>query len=79
MHADIQQFAQQMTQAGLPQAQIKALQSMLNDVNHHTLSYVSSATNVNIAAIGFIGIIVINLFLTSVGKLTGREKADGRS
>jgi predicted PurR-regulated permease PerM len=79
MHRDIQGFGQQLAQTGLPQAQIQTLQSILNDINHHTLSYVSSEADAIIGAIGFIGIIVISLILAFVGKLTKRTTESGHS
>jgi hypothetical protein len=75
MHRDIQGFGQQLAQTGLPQEQIQTLQSILNDINHHTLSYVSSEADASIGATGFIGIIVISVVLALAGKLTGRNEA----
>ncbi|MGC1422748.1 MAG: hypothetical protein WA815_10410 [Terracidiphilus sp.] len=42
MHRDIQQFSNTLAQSGATKEQAQAMVSVLNDVNHHTLSYVSS-------------------------------------
>jgi len=60
MRADIQACAQQLTQAGLSDAQVGAVQSVLNEVNHNTLSYVSSAVDSAIGTAAFIGVIMMS-------------------
>jgi uncharacterized membrane protein YeiB len=79
MHRDIQGFVQQSAQTGLPQAQIQTLQSILNDINHHTLNYVSSEADTIVGAMSFMGIIVISLVLASVAKVADRNEESGRS
>lgn len=63
MRADIQRCAQQLTQAGLSGDQIQALQSVLNEINHNTESYVSSAVDTVIGAVGFMGVVIMSAFL----------------
>ena len=72
MRADIQACAQQLTEAGLSSAQVQALQSVLNEVNHHTLSYVSSEADSVIGTAGFMGVIIMAAVLGLAAR-TARE------
>jgi len=72
MRTDIQACAQQLTQTGLPSAQVQALQSVLNDVNHHTLSFVSSEVDSVIGTVGFMGIIIMSAVLASALRAPSR-------
>lgn len=63
MHEDIQSCAQQLTQTGLSSTQVQAVQNVLNEVNHHTLSFVSSEVDSVIGTAGFIGIIIASSLL----------------
>lgn len=71
MHEDIQSCAQQMSQTGLSSAQVQAVQTALNEVNHHTLSFVSSEADFAIEAAGFMGIIIASSLLTLALKPAG--------
>jgi predicted PurR-regulated permease PerM len=42
MHRDIQAFTQQLAQAGVPEAQVKAYRTVLLEMNRNTIAYVSS-------------------------------------
>jgi len=70
MHADIQACAQQMAQAGLSNTQVQAVQTVLNEVNHHTLSYVSSAVDTAIGTAGFMGIVIMSAVLSLAARTT---------
>ena len=74
MRADIQACAQQLTQAGLPSAQVQALQSVLNEVNHHTLSYVSSEVDSVIGTAGFIGVVIMIAVLALAARTANESK-----
>jgi len=74
MHADIQGCAQELAQAGLSNAQVQAVQNVLNEVNHHTLSYVSSTVDSAIGTAGFIGIVVMSAVLALAAKPTSQTK-----
>ena len=63
MREDIQECARQLTKSGVATAQVRALQSVLNEVNHHTLSYVASEADSIIGTAAFMGIIIISLAL----------------
>jgi hypothetical protein len=69
MRADIQECARQLTQAGLASAQVQALQSMLNEVNHNTLSLVTSEVGSVIGIVAFMGIIITTVVLRSAASL----------
>ena len=74
MRADIQACAQQLTQAGLPSAQVQALQSVLNEVNHHTLSFVSSEVDSVVGTAGFMGVIIMTALLASALRTASQSK-----
>jgi predicted PurR-regulated permease PerM len=74
MHADIQASAQQLSAAGLSSAQVQALQSVLNEVNHHTLSYVSSEVDSVIGTAGFMGVIIMTAVLALASRTAKESK-----
>ena len=71
MHEDIQSCAQQLAQTGLSSTQVEAVRTVLNEVNHHTLSFVSSEADFAIEAAGFIGIIMASSLLALALKPAG--------
>ena len=74
MRADIQACAQQLTQAGLPGAQVQAVQYVLNEVNHHSLSYVSSEVDSVIGTAGFMGVIIMSAVLGLAARAPDQTK-----
>ncbi len=74
MREDIQTCARQLQQAGVPSAQAAALQSALNDVNHHTLSYVSSETDSVIGTMGFMGVIIMSAVVGMAARMGNEPK-----
>ena len=74
MRADIQTCTRQLTEAGLSSAQVQALQSVLNEVNHHTLSYVSSEVDSAIGTAGFMGLIIISAALVLAARTANKPK-----
>ena len=69
MHRDIQQFSETLAQSGVPQAQAQALTTILNDVNHHTLSYVSSESDSIIGTVAFTAVLVMSAVLGLAGRM----------
>ena len=74
MRQDIQACAQQLSQAGLPSAQVQAVQSVLNEVNHHSLSYVSSEVDSVIGTAGFMGVIIMSAVLSLAARTPKEAK-----
>jgi hypothetical protein len=74
MHRDIQVFSQQMSQAGAPEAQIKAVRAVLLDVNRNTLAYVTSEIFNIVGAFCFMGIIIMTFCLTLAGRIAAHKK-----
>jgi len=75
MRRDIQASAQQLAQAGLSSAQVQSLQSVLNEVNHHTLSYVSSEADSVIGTTGFMGVIIMSAVMGLAARTANRTKS----
>jgi hypothetical protein len=74
MHADIQACAQQLAQAGLTDSQVQAVETVLNEVNHHTLSYVSSEADSAIGTAGFMGVIIMSAVLSLAARTAHSPK-----
>ena len=74
MHADIQACAQQLAQSGLTNGQVQAVETVLNEVNHHTLSYVSSEVDSTIGTAGFMGVIIMSAVLALAASPTSQAK-----
>jgi predicted PurR-regulated permease PerM len=75
MHRDIQASAQQLAQAGLSSTQVQSLQSVLNEVNHHTLSYVSSEVDSVIGTTGFMGLIIMSAVMALAARGANQAKS----
>jgi hypothetical protein len=76
MRRDIQVFTRQLTQAGVPQAQIKVSRSVLLDMNRDTLSYVTSEVFNIVGAFSFMGIIIMTFCLTLAGSIAAQKKEE---
>jgi predicted PurR-regulated permease PerM len=74
MRADIQACARQLTQSGLSGAQVQAVQSVLNEVNHNSLSYVSSEADSVIGTAGFMGVIIMSAVLGLAARMPNQTK-----
>ena len=70
MHSDIQQFSNNLVQSGATREQAQAMVSVLNDVNHHTLSYVSSQCDFLIGTIASTAILVMAAVLGLAARTT---------
>jgi hypothetical protein len=70
MHRDIQQFSETLAHSQIPKAQGRAVASILTQVHHNTLSYVSSQTDSLIGTIAFTGILVMAAVLGLAGRFT---------
>jgi predicted PurR-regulated permease PerM len=76
MRADIQICAKQLTETGLSSAQVQTLQTVLNEVNHNTLSFVSSEVDSLVSTIGFMGIIIMSAVLALALRTANQTKPD---
>jgi hypothetical protein len=70
MHRDIQQFSNTLAQSGATKEQAQAMVSVLNDVNHHTLSYVSSQCDFVIGTMASTAILVMATVLGLAARTT---------
>lgn len=70
MHRDIQQFSNTLAQSGATKEQAQAMVSVLNDVNHHTLSYVSSESDFVIGTMASTAILVMAAVLGVAARTT---------
>ena len=77
MHRDIQQFSETLIQSQIPKVQAETLTSILNEVNHNTLSYVSSEATSLIGTIAFTGILVTSAVLGLAGRIANRVAPTG--
>lgn len=75
MHRDIQQFSNTLAQSGATKEQAQATVSILNDVNHHTLSYVSSQSDLVIGTIASTAILVMTAVLGLAARTTSGDSS----
>lgn len=54
--------------------QVQAVQSVLNEVNHHSLSYVSSEVDTVIGTAGFMGVIIMSAVLGLASRTPDQPK-----
>ena len=76
MRSDIQASAQQLAQAGLSSAQVQSVQSALNEVNHHTLSFVSSEADSIIGTTAFMGVIIMSAVMGLAARTANQTKSE---
>ncbi|MBF0387985.1 MAG: hypothetical protein HQL20_09060 [Candidatus Omnitrophica bacterium] len=77
MYRDIQNFTQELTQAGIPQAQIKSYSSVMLAMNRNTLSFVSSEASNAQSTVMLIAIIMLGLSCFLAGNICSqKETAD---
>ena len=74
MHRDVQTFTQDLSQAGVSEAQIKILRSLMLDMNRNTLSYVSSEVSNIIGILTVMGIIIMSFSMGLAGKAANQKK-----
>jgi len=77
MHEDIQGLTQSLAQSGMPQEQIKALRSVLLDINRNTVSLVTSEVFNLVGVLSVMGIVIMSFSLTLAGREDGQKKEDG--
>jgi hypothetical protein len=77
MHRDIQGFVSELTQAGMPQTQVKVFSSALLGMNRNMLNYVYSEVSSLVSTFATMGIIIMVFSLALIGQLAQQKDKDG--